>query len=373
MSETTTSREQSVSLLELFYDLIFVYAISQVTGIFRTGFTLDTVFHYVMATFVVLQAWMYLTNYINRFGKERRYENAALVINMCAAIVMANTVGTNWISDPASTNWALFVMLGTVSVLYALRARESGDSCTMARYSLRTLLPVCGIYLLVAVASPVLDPNMVAVLDTAAILWGIFGPAAVAGRYDLPLSMISFSHLVERFELITIITFGEAVVTIAEVFGLSGFTLDSLMTYLCVVGMFGCYVVLVHQLTDHNRQHRGLRLIYCHFFVVMSINLFTVAINLLRDNPTPTLVVCTIAAISQLVFFVSLSMLMYYHRDDVVFGKGERLACLAALVAGMALTFAGAYGGLVVFLAGPLLTQCICLCVLRRKDLALAA
>ena len=56
-------------------------------------------------------------------------------------------------------------------------------------------------------------------------------------------------------------TFGEAVVTVAEVFELSGLNLDAVMTCLCVVGMFGCYVVLVHDLAEHGRRHCGLRLI----------------------------------------------------------------------------------------------------------------
>lgn len=36
METQLESREQSVSLLELFYDLVYVYAISQVTGIIHS-------------------------------------------------------------------------------------------------------------------------------------------------------------------------------------------------------------------------------------------------------------------------------------------------------------------------------------------------
>lgn len=60
-------REQAVSLIELFYDLVYVYAIAKMTSIFH-GAELDpTAFAKCLITsFVVLRAWMYMTNYINR-------------------------------------------------------------------------------------------------------------------------------------------------------------------------------------------------------------------------------------------------------------------------------------------------------------------
>ena len=166
----------------------------------------------------------------------------------------------------------------------------------MASFALKTLLPVCAVYLAVACASAVIDPQIALALDVAAIFYGIFGPAVVNHGTSLDLSLISFPHLAERFELITIITFGEAVVTVAEVAEHFGFGTVSLMTFSVVVLLFGCYVVFMHNLVEHRQLRRGLRLIYCHFFIVIAVNLFTVSLNLLVEEPEPTLAVCGIGA-----------------------------------------------------------------------------
>lgn len=118
-------REQPVTLIELFYDLVYVYAIAEMTGIFHgTEFEPFAVFRYFVASFAVLQAWMYMTNYVNRFGRMRWYENAAIAANMCAAVFMSNTISADWTCMSPEFNAAMFVILGTVALLYVLRLRE---------------------------------------------------------------------------------------------------------------------------------------------------------------------------------------------------------------------------------------------------------
>ena len=60
-------KEKKVELIELFYDLIYVYALSKLTMLIEepengvipfAGF-----FRYLVVCFVILQAWLYLTNY----------------------------------------------------------------------------------------------------------------------------------------------------------------------------------------------------------------------------------------------------------------------------------------------------------------------
>ena len=367
------SREQSVSLLELFYDLVYVYAISQVTGILNSpDYSPTVMIDYLVATFIVLQAWMYMTNYINRFGRTVR-TNAVLTINMCASIVMSTAIAGSWASDLTRINRALFVMLGSVAVLYASRLRDNKSAREMAIYSLKTLVPVCIVYLVVGIAAERLHPTLVLALDLCAIAWGIFGPAIIAPRYTLDLSLISFPHLVERFELITIVTFGEAVVTVAQVFHLVGLGLWSVATFLDVAAMFGCYVVLMHNLCDHQRQHRGLRLIYCHFFVVIAVNLFTVSLNLLAGSGATRPRICVLAAIALALFFLCLALLAYYRRKEVVFSSAQKNALLFLVCVGIAITLSGTPGGITVFLAGPLVAAGGCFAILRRIDLSLEA
>ena len=62
--------EKKVELIELFYDLIFVYAISKLTALISEPVNgtvaPDSFFIYIITSFVILQAWLYFTNYVNR-------------------------------------------------------------------------------------------------------------------------------------------------------------------------------------------------------------------------------------------------------------------------------------------------------------------
>ena len=63
-------KEKRVELTELFYDLIYVYAISRLTMLIEEPeggiIPLSGFFRYLVACLVILQAWLYLTNYVNR-------------------------------------------------------------------------------------------------------------------------------------------------------------------------------------------------------------------------------------------------------------------------------------------------------------------
>ena len=63
-------KEKKVELIELFYDLIYVYAISKLTMLIEepeAGIIPPArFFRYLVVCFVILQAWLYLTNYVNQ-------------------------------------------------------------------------------------------------------------------------------------------------------------------------------------------------------------------------------------------------------------------------------------------------------------------
>ena len=56
----------------------FVYAISRLTSLISEpvggGIALENLFVYIITSFVILQAWLYFTNYVNRYGQWRWFE-----------------------------------------------------------------------------------------------------------------------------------------------------------------------------------------------------------------------------------------------------------------------------------------------------------
>ena len=367
------AREQSVSLVELFYDLIYVYAISKMTSIFHGDELSGIVFlHYFVASFVVIQAWMYMTNYVNRFGRKHWYENLAIILNMGATIFMSNTISAEWGAMLASFNASMFVMLGIVAVLYLNRLRGEASSRATALFSLKTLGPVCIIYLAIALFSDAIPPNVALGLDVAAVAWGIFGPAIVNRASKVDISRISLPHLAERFELITIITFGESVVTVAEVCEEYGLGVASVGTFLGVILLFGCYVVLMHNIVEHHQVQRGLRLIYCHFFIIVAVNLVTVAVNHMGAETEQPLAFCSLGSLGIAMFFTSLFLLYPYHRDDVHFSLWEWVALVAFAAIGSACCFLGLALRFEGFLIGPVVSGGGCFAILLAKDKAFA-
>jgi low temperature requirement protein LtrA len=73
-------------------------------------------------------------------------------------------------------------------------------------------------------------------LNVLAVILGAFLPFFIRGQFNK--SIINFPHLVERFELLTIITFGEAIVGLSHFFDVSNFSFVPILVFLIVLTMF---------------------------------------------------------------------------------------------------------------------------------------
>ena len=62
----------SVGMFELFYDLVFVYAISKITAMVHHpvngGIPLVTLLQFLFVVIVVLQIWLFQALYFNRYS-----------------------------------------------------------------------------------------------------------------------------------------------------------------------------------------------------------------------------------------------------------------------------------------------------------------
>ncbi len=319
-------KEQRVELIELFYDLIYVYAISKLTGLLtlkdfgwpETG----DILRYFVLFFVILQAWLYLTNYVNRYGKWRWYEYGITVVNMIAAVYLANTISTAWEDNYVPFNIAMLVMLLTVTFLYCIQIKEDTRP-EAAINSVKILVIVCFVYILGIIFIFIGFPQLVLWLDVIAVLLGAFLPFFIRGNFDH--SIISFPHLAERFELLTIITFGEGVVGMTAYFDVEKFSILPILIFMVIISMFGCYVVQIHYLVDHHRVDRALRLMFSHYFIVISVNLMTVGIHLLYQTERIPLFVPILLVIAEVTFFVAIMTNHTYYKSNITLTKNDRI------------------------------------------------
>ena len=352
-------KEKKVELIELFYGLIYVYAISKLTMLIEepengvipfAGF-----FRYLVVCFVILQAWLYLTNYVNRYGRWKWYEYGLTAVNMTAAVYMANTINTDWDEMATTFNLAMLVMLLCVAVLYFIQIRLKEQDTGAARNML-TILTVDLFLYLVAFLASVINPGQIVLwIDVAAVLIGAFLPFFVRGRFDI--SIISFPHLVERFELITIITFGEGIVGMTGFFDVKHFTLRPILVFAVILCLFGCYVTQIHFLCNHHRVDRSLRLMFSHYFIVIAVNLVTVALKFLENPEASPPFTAGLMIAALLLFFAAIFSDSIYYHEKYRFGIRDAAASCGFLLIGaaiMLLVCSMIYG----FLIGALIAAC---------------
>ena len=327
-----------VELIELFYDLIFVYAISKLTALISEpvngviapyGF-----FTYIITSFVILQAWLYFTNYVNRYGEWEWHDYILVCVNMIAVIYMANTISPNWASMSFTFNLAMLIMLLTVLVLYIVQARRERSLKGAAGNSISILSIVCTIYLVALISlSFNVSTHYVLLMDVVAVLGGAFLPFFIRGQFDK--SIISFPHLVERFELLTIITFGEAIVGLTHFFDVANFTAVPILVFFIVLTMFGSYVVQIHNLMEHHRVERSLRLMFSHYFIVISINLVTVALELIHSGEVNPVFATVLMVVSLIIFYVSIMVNKEYYKENIKLTKKEILQMIMTTALGI--------------------------------------
>lgn len=348
--------KKPVELIELFYDLIFVYAISQLTGLISepVGGIIPpyNLFAYFITCFVILQAWLYFTNYVNRYCRWEWYDYVLTFVNMTAVIYMSNTILGDWSVMYFTYDISMLIILLTVVLLYSVHTREEKSFDGAAGNSIKILLIVCGIYGISILASLFGFKEYVLPINVVAIITGAFLPFFIRGKFSK--NIINFPHLVERFELLTIITFGEAVVGITHFFDTTNFNLIPILVFFIILMMFASYVVQIHRLMEHMRVERALRLMFSHYFVIISINLVTVAFELTQAGNVNHYLTGAMMIISLLVFYISILVNKEYYKEGISLTKNDMLAMGVVFLTGSAIILIF-IGNFYAFLIGSLI------------------
>ena len=349
--------DKKVEFIELFYDLIFVYAISRLTTIIREPVNgiMHPFFVYLIISFVILQAWLYFTNYINRYGKWELHDYILTIINMIAVIYMANTINTQWNQMVLPFNISMLVMFLTIIVLYYIHDRRHENKDNAAHNSIKIITIVCVIYIISLITLFSNNLRFAIWIDAVAVIVGAFLPFFLRGNFDK--SIVNFPHLVERFELLTIITFGEAVVGMTIFFDITSLNLRSFLVFFIVLSMFAAYVIQIHRLMDHHRQEIGFKLMFTHYFIIISINLMTVVFELLHSGKFDPLFESIVMVISLIVFYISLMANKSYYKEGVVFTRNDSIKMILCVAVGslIMLIFNNTAHG---FLLGVLIVTC---------------
>ncbi|XRJ97441.1 low temperature requirement protein A [Latilactobacillus sakei] len=276
-------KPKKVELTELFYDLVFVYAISKITEILHhtttTHFGIEfTLFVVLMIVFI--NTWMVQTVYTNRYGRNSIPNLLFFMVDMGIILFMSSNI------EPSLEAFRPVVMAAglltvTLVLQYWLTNRQTTDPINRQINQIFIyILSLRASLLLTATILPLRYGLIVAVI---AILSGWILPAVFTNRMkDRP---INFPHLLERLTALSIIAFGEVIINIAPYFELKKVTLFSGLIFVTICMLFMTYITQFdHWIDEHRENESGVRLIYLHYPILFGISLVTIGFRFINDS-----------------------------------------------------------------------------------------
>jgi low temperature requirement protein LtrA len=206
MSEQHAEREQRVTPLELFFDLVFVFGFTQVTTVLSDDSTWRGLGHGLLILAALWWAWAAYAWLTNTIDPDRGAVWGALLIAMAAMFVAALAVPDAFGRHGVVFGVAFLIVNVMYLALYSLGARSDRE---LLAAILRTA-PMALVGAALIVAAGFVHGSLRPILWLAALAVGLFGPllGGIRGWRVQP------AHFVERHGLIVLIAIGESLIAI---------------------------------------------------------------------------------------------------------------------------------------------------------------
>lgn len=311
-------KPKKVELTELFYDLVFVYAISKLTGLLshipENSSFLQQLIIFSIIMIVFINTWMIETVFTNRYGQNSIENIIFFMVDMGIVLFMSNNL------DGSVTNWfhpftlAAAFLSGTLVLQYALvhwRTNKKIDKDLTKLFiyilSLRTGL------LLVGSLLPFKTGLIIALI-------GVVSSWILPGIYTKKMTnrAINFPHLLERLTALIIISFGETIVDIADYFKISEFTPYSILIFVIICSLFMTYITQFDHFIDETKSNEtGNRLIYLHYPILFGISLITVSLDFIHESEFPKTSASIILFIGLILFYLGIFLADFYNKNNI--------------------------------------------------------
>jgi low temperature requirement protein LtrA len=230
-------REVAASTLELFFDLVFVFGFTQVTGVVTHDGSAAGLLHGVLVFGVLWWAWGAYAWLTNAVPVDTMLSRLVILGAAAAMLITALAVPTAWEDGGVAFALGHLVVMTLHAVLFAL----AGENPQTTRRAIARLAPTnIGAALLLVMAGAVDGDGARLALWVAALVATYTGPyvTGVGGFGVHP------RHLVERHGLIVIVALGESIVAIGAAgditvdWGLAG---TALVVMALIVGLWWAY------------------------------------------------------------------------------------------------------------------------------------
>ena len=287
----TLVKHKRVEFSELFYDLVFVFAISKATALIHPLhndiLAWDSLLDFFISVLVVINSWMIQTIYTNRYGTNSLFNMVIMFINMGLMLFISNMIGYNWQQWYYYTCWAVGTLTLTLFLQYLVQFfRESTDNAD--RESIKGFLWITGLQSLGDYLAALFPIYVGVYIFIASILLTFIVPIFLITKDEH--FQVNLPHLIERVSLLVIITFGEMVIGLVDFFTVENFSIYSILNFVIMLSLFLFYFGEFDHAIDEGSNQKGLFLIYSHYPIFIGLMLMTVSMGFLL-NPEANLLV----------------------------------------------------------------------------------
>ena len=290
---TTLIKHKRVEFSELFYDLVFVFAISKATALIHplhSGVVAwDSLLDFFISVMVIINSWMIQTIYTNRYGTNSLFNMVIMFINMGLMLFISNMIGYNWQQWFYYTCWAVGTLTLTLFFQYLVEFfRKSTDD--VDRESIKGFLWITGLGSLGVYLAALLPIYVGVSILFASILLTFIMPIILLSKDKH--YQVNLPHLIERISLLVIITFGEMIMELANFFTIENFSIYSVLYFIIMLSLFLFYFGQFDHAIDEKSNQKGLFLIYSHYPIFIGLIMMTVSMSFLL-NPEANLLFAT--------------------------------------------------------------------------------
>lgn len=315
-----TPLTKRVSTIELFYDLVFAYMISQATSLIHHLHhgTISPISFLIFAVIVIvfINSWMIQSVFTNRYGSSSWTDIIFYFIDMMILLYMTNSFDNTSSQNMTTFFLAASLLSFTLMLQYLVvyfKTSNLADKIIAQTFS--EILLFRTIVLLIGGLSNTSYSRLIAFIGII-ISWLL---PSFTGKYTKKHPII-FSHLLERLTLLIIITFGETIIGIADYFKPSNFSIISILIFIIVAGLFFAYICeFDHLIEEKKTGQTGNLLIYLHYFILFGLSLITVSLKFISEKEANSIFAISCLYGGMLLFYIGLTIAVHYNKPK--YGK----------------------------------------------------
>ena len=196
--------------IELFFDLVFVAAVAQVSGPLAHDFSFDGLGRYAFLLFVIWWAWSGHAVHATRFDADDALQRTLTLLQMVGVIFMAANAEQGLDSVSSAGFAAAYAITRLILVLQYVRAGAIARARALTSLYTKGFGAAACLWLVSAFVEP---PARYAIWSAALIVE--VATATRASRHVAALPPHA-THLPERFGLFTMILLGESIIAIMK-------------------------------------------------------------------------------------------------------------------------------------------------------------